>query len=416
MNENTNSRPPSTASLSDACSPKAAVTSEPTELVNSLSTNARAFSIDALLSQQDSGVVSDDSDSEIEVEEVTKNDSGENTQDKNITKQLSPSMDALDELSEDNCKTSDTLAKSQCHLEMTDLWKKFYELGTEMIITKSGRRMFPSLRISFTNLDPKANYQVFFDIAPVDNKRYRYTYHRSSWLVAGRADPPIPRRIYTHPDGPFRGDSLMKQSLSFEKVKLTNNIHDRWGYVILNSMHKYQPRVHLVKYEEKVPSGSLLSDIVDLDRKSFAFSETQFIGVTAYQNQLITKLKIDSNPFAKGFRDSARITQMDRESVDLLIKASRNGYPQIPTSHVPSIFPEQLHLPILQSTMTSKYPSLLPLPPPTLTSHRDGMHKDFLKAYLDKLTGSTNILTPPYKAPTMQALKAAQLRFNPYRQ
>ena len=67
MNENTNSRPPSAASLSDACSPQAAVTSEPTELVNSLSTNARAFSIDALLSQQDSGVVSDDSDSEIEV-------------------------------------------------------------------------------------------------------------------------------------------------------------------------------------------------------------------------------------------------------------------------------------------------------------------------------------------------------------
>lgn len=56
------------------------------------------------------------------------------------------------------------------------------------------RRMFPSLRVSFTDLDPKANYQVFFDIAPVDNKRYRYAYHRSSWLVAGRADPPIPRR------------------------------------------------------------------------------------------------------------------------------------------------------------------------------------------------------------------------------
>ncbi len=32
------------------------------------------------------------------------------------------------------------------------------------------------------------------DIVPVDNKRYRYAYHRSSWLVAGKADPPLPAR------------------------------------------------------------------------------------------------------------------------------------------------------------------------------------------------------------------------------
>ena len=33
--------------------------------------------------------------------------------------------------------------------------------------------------------------------------------------------------------------------------------------------------------------------------------ETQFIAVTAYQNTDITQLKIDNNPFAKGFRDSS---------------------------------------------------------------------------------------------------------------
>ena len=42
------------------------------------------------------------------------------------------------------------------------------------------------------------------------------------------------------------------------------------------------------------------------------FPETVFIAVTAYQNQLITKLKIDSNPFAKGFRDSSRLTDFER--------------------------------------------------------------------------------------------------------
>lgn len=40
---------------------------------------------------------------------------------------------------EDVCEASPALEKTQCVLEMTELWKKFYQLGTEMIITKSGR-------------------------------------------------------------------------------------------------------------------------------------------------------------------------------------------------------------------------------------------------------------------------------------
>ncbi|KAE9547709.1 hypothetical protein FO519_009080 [Halicephalobus sp. NKZ332] len=59
------------------------------------------------------------------------------------------------------------------------------------------------------------------------------------------------------------------------------------------------------------------SSKVDLrkeDYKTFLFTETQFMAVTAYQNQLITKLKIEKNPFAKGFRDpSGRSSEMDLE-------------------------------------------------------------------------------------------------------
>ena len=52
-------------------------------------------------------------------------------------------------------------------------------------------------------------------------------------------------------------------------------------------MHKYQPRVHLVKYNDKCPTASLLADLPSDDKKVFTFSQTQFIGVTAYQNQLV---------------------------------------------------------------------------------------------------------------------------------
>jgi hypothetical protein len=93
------------------------------------------------------------------------------------------------------------------------------------------RRMFPTARVSFSNVDPNARYAVLLDIVPVDNKRYRYAYHRSSWLVAGKADPPSPNRLYTHPDAPYTGDQLRKQVVSFEKVKLTNNELDKAGHV-----------------------------------------------------------------------------------------------------------------------------------------------------------------------------------------
>lgn len=91
---------------------------------------------------------------------------------------------------------------------------------------------------------------------------------------------------------------------------------------ILNSMHKYQPRFHLAKASDlpRLPLSTF---------RTFVFTETEFVAVTAYQNEQVsqtasvggsasmlpspltpntslqvTQLKIDNNPFAKGFRDA----------------------------------------------------------------------------------------------------------------
>lgn len=77
-------------------------------------------------------------------------------------------------------------------------------------------------------------------------------------------------------------------------------------------MHRYQPRIHLVRLYPGRNIPTTAKDLQELDHKTFIFPETVFTAVTAYQNQLITKLKIDSNPFAKGFRDSSRLTEYDR--------------------------------------------------------------------------------------------------------
>uniref|UniRef100_A0A3B4Z4M1 T-box-containing protein TBX6L-like n=1 Tax=Stegastes partitus TaxID=144197 RepID=A0A3B4Z4M1_9TELE len=179
-------------------------------------------------------------------------------------------------------------------LENADLWKSFHSIGTEMIITKHGRRMFPHCNVSVTGLQPYTSYVLMMDMVPVDG--FKYKWKKEQWEVAGKAEPQPPCRTFTHPDSPATGTHWMKQSLSFLKMKLTNNTLDQHGHIILHSMHRYCPRFHVIQADSPytVRWGSF---------QTFSFPETVFTAVTAYQNPKITKLKIDHNPFAKGFRE-----------------------------------------------------------------------------------------------------------------
>lgn len=50
-------------------------------------------------------------------------------------------------------------------------------------------------------------------------------------MVAGNADSPVPPRVYIHPDSPASGETWMRQVVSFDKLKLTNNELDDQGHV-----------------------------------------------------------------------------------------------------------------------------------------------------------------------------------------
>lgn len=57
-------------------------------------------------------------------------------------------------------------------------------------------------------------------------------------MVAGKADPEMPKRMYIHPDSPSTGEQWMQKVVSFHKLKLTNNISDKHGFVsILILLH-----------------------------------------------------------------------------------------------------------------------------------------------------------------------------------
>lgn len=53
-------------------------------------------------------------------------------------------------------------------------------------------------------------------------------------------------------------------------------------------MHKYQPRVHIIKKKDHTAS---LLNLKSEEFRTFIFPETVFTAVTAYQNQLVSVLR-----------------------------------------------------------------------------------------------------------------------------
>jgi hypothetical protein len=167
--------------------------------------------------------------------------------------------------------------------------------------------MFPTLKTTVSGLDPEKKYYILLDLQLADDCRYKFS--GKEWTVAGKAEPQMPPRFFIHPDSPATGSQWMKHDISFQKVKLTNNNLDQNGHVILTSMHKYVARVHVVQAND-------LMELQFAPYNTFIYPETTFLGVTAYQNDKVTQLKIDNNPFAKGFRENGQLRGKRKSSVD----------------------------------------------------------------------------------------------------
>ncbi|XP_045057147.1 MAX gene-associated protein isoform X11 [Desmodus rotundus] len=192
-------------------------------------------------------------------------------------------------------------------LDNNSMWNEFYHRSTEMILTKQGRRMFPYCRYWITGLDSNMKYILVMDISPVDNHRYKW--NGRWWEPSGKAEPHVLGRVFIHPESPSTGHYWMHQPVSFYKLKLTNNTLDQEGHIILHSMHRYLPRLHLIPAEKA-------TEVIQLNGPgvhTFTFPQTEFFAVTAYQNIQITQLKIDYNPFAKGFRDDGLNSKPQRD-------------------------------------------------------------------------------------------------------
>ena len=80
-------------------------------------------------------------------------------------------------------------------------------------------------------------------------------YYNLDWRAEALPD----NAVYTHPASPNFGKHWMKEPISFAKVKLCNyrnilseypiaeNETENKNKIMLNSLHKYEPKLHIVK-------------------------------------------------------------------------------------------------------------------------------------------------------------------------
>ncbi|KAG7277569.1 hypothetical protein CRUP_013887 [Coryphaenoides rupestris] len=125
---------------------------------------------------------------------------------------------------------TEPVSKEQVKMELENasLWKQFSAVGTEMIITKKGRRMFPGLSVRLSGLNPALRYILLLDIVPIDSSRYRF--HSDAWQAVGEAEARLPDRVFIHPDSPATGAHWLDRSISFHRAKLTNHTLDAHGH------------------------------------------------------------------------------------------------------------------------------------------------------------------------------------------
>lgn len=194
--------------------------------------------------------------------------------------------------------SADSICKDvKVTLDNNNMWNEFFRCKTEMILTKQGSRMFPYCRFRISGLDPSKKYSLILDIQPVDNHRYKWT--GQNWQVDGKAEGHEKSKPFAHSESPSTGQHWMQNPVSFYKLKLTNNISDQEGNIVLHAMHRYLPRLHVVLSDKATKDMNLNGPHVI----RFTFPQTEFIAVTAYQNSRFAQLKVDYNPFAKGLKE-----------------------------------------------------------------------------------------------------------------
>ncbi|TNN19557.1 T-box transcription factor TBX5-A [Schistosoma japonicum] len=187
------------------------------------------------------------------------------------------------------------------------IWSDIYLHNTEMIATNTGRRIFPSLSVDVFGLNPTDDYIFLLDMLLIQPHIFKHQGDR--WIVNSQSEV-----YYIQEESPKSGAYWMESGVNFTRVKITNtkDLKPHKNMIHVNSMHYYIPRISIVRLNHCIGNQSncyhSISNSLSQSNQleligAYIIPGTQFYTVTAYQNPDVIRIKINNNPFAKGFRN-----------------------------------------------------------------------------------------------------------------
>ncbi|CAH8626828.1 unnamed protein product [Schistosoma haematobium] len=227
-------------------------------------------------------------------------------------------------------------------LKEQKIWSDIYLHNTEMIATNTGRRIFPSLSVYVFGLNPNDQYIFLLDMLLIQPHIFKHQGDR--WIISSQSEVlnhshTLEGKYYIQEESPKTGAYWMESGVNFTRVKITNTkeIKPYKNMIHVNSMHYYIPRISVVRlnhlmdnqsnyYHPTSSSSGISSQSNQLELiGSYIIPGTQFYTVTAYQNPDVIRIKINNNPFAKGFRNRQDTDDFNDLAV-LSVMNSRNKY------------------------------------------------------------------------------------------
>ncbi|CAL2048494.1 unnamed protein product [Caenorhabditis brenneri] len=310
--------------------------------------------------------------------------------------------------------TSDSSSSGvQVALSNVELWQKFYPVN-EMVVSKSGRKLFPELEVKIEGLVPDALYTVLLYLDRVNNIKYRFTKDKLSGTSVWEEDLPVkqtfPIEKKQHIDGGMVGAHWMKSPVSFSHTHITNNSNFestlKIDPIFVQSMHKYQPVVIL----KRMDNGF---------EEEFRLTMTEFMAVTSYQNPQILELKKKNNKYCSGFLPDGKhykraqentprgrkraFAFKDSNSTPPSTVVSSNGTPATVTAASPHTNPMNSQNQSMTPTAIAMTPSTM-LTPPSLTSTPTGSsfggHNNFQNQMMTPPSLASSYMTPPFGGST----------------
>ncbi|KAJ1560189.1 hypothetical protein HK096_009686, partial [Nowakowskiella sp. JEL0078] len=233
-------------------------------------------------------------------------------------------------------------------LRNAELWDLFSSIGSEMIITKEGRYLFPLLAYDAVDFRPNEMYSIAIDFVKVSPQKFKFK--NGGWCplsddskiqyfnanTVKSLQPEEVTSLYFHKSSPRFGLSWMQTGFDFNDIKLRiksskknqknqrsdfddsysendsdfsmnkNPENSRDGVFAISTSYMYKPRIHIVQHESTQKNqiarirsqNKVMKDLVSV----ITHDSTSFISVNLFQNPIIKQMKKEYNPRSHVFQ------------------------------------------------------------------------------------------------------------------